>query len=97
MRVAKEGWPFIIGFWALLVGFFLLHWMIAFWIWLPVAIWVIAFFRDTLFQVDRDQQRRARLTRVNRRCVGGEENAARPHCRGQDIARPPEARLPHAG
>ncbi len=46
MRVAKEGWPFIIGFWALLAAFWLLQWSIAFWVWLPVAIWVIAFFRD---------------------------------------------------
>ena len=46
MRVAKEGWPFILGFWALLAAFWFLHWTIAFWVWLPVAIWVIAFFRD---------------------------------------------------
>lgn len=46
MRVAKEGWPFIAGFWAVLAAFWLFHWMIAFWIWLPVAVWVIAFFRD---------------------------------------------------
>ena len=46
MRVAKEGWPFIIGFWAVLAAFWFLHWTIAFWVWVPVAVWVIAFFRD---------------------------------------------------
>jgi len=46
MRVAKEGWPFIIGFWALLLAFYLLQWVIPFWVWLPVCVWVIAFFRD---------------------------------------------------
>lgn len=46
MRVAKEGWPFIIGFWALLLAFYLLQWLVPFFLWLPVCIWVIAFFRD---------------------------------------------------
>ena len=46
MRVAKEGWPFILGFWAVLAAFWFLHWMIAFWIWVPVAVWCVAFFRD---------------------------------------------------
>jgi phosphatidylserine decarboxylase len=46
MRIAKEGWPFIAGFWAVLAAFWFLGWMIPFWLWLPVAIWCIAFFRD---------------------------------------------------
>ena len=46
MRVAREGWPFIIGFWALLALFALLHWWWAFGLWAPVSVWVIAFFRD---------------------------------------------------
>jgi phosphatidylserine decarboxylase len=46
MRVAKEGWPFIIGFWLVAALFWWLGWTIAFWVWLPVAIWCIAFFRD---------------------------------------------------
>jgi len=48
MRVAKEGWPFIIGFWALLAAFYLLQWVIPFWVWLPVCVWVVAFFRDPI-------------------------------------------------
>ena len=46
MRVAREGWPFIIGFWALLALFALLHWWWAFGVWGLVSVWVIAFFRD---------------------------------------------------
>ncbi|HET7041296.1 MAG TPA: phosphatidylserine decarboxylase family protein [Gemmatimonadales bacterium] len=46
MRVAKEGWPFIALFWALLAGCWLLGWTVAFWVWLPVAVWCVAFFRD---------------------------------------------------
>ncbi len=46
MRVAKEGWPFIIGFWLVAALFWWLGWTIAFWAWIPVAVWCIAFFRD---------------------------------------------------
>lgn len=53
MRVAKEGWPFIAIFWAVLALFWFLHWTIAFWVWLPVAIWCIAFFRDPVREGER--------------------------------------------
>ena len=46
MRIAKEGWPFILGFWLVAALFWWLGWMIAFWIWIPVAVWCVAFFRD---------------------------------------------------
>ncbi len=48
MRVAPEGWPFIIGFWLveLLLALFAPLWAPL--VWLPVAIWVIAFFRDPI-------------------------------------------------
>lgn len=46
MRIAPEGWPFIIGFWALEAALFAFApwWAAA--LWLPVCLWVIAFFRD---------------------------------------------------
>lgn len=46
MRIAPEGWPFIIGFWALEVVLYVFApwWAAA--LWLPVCVWVIAFFRD---------------------------------------------------
>jgi phosphatidylserine decarboxylase len=48
MRIAREGWPFILGFWALLAIFGLLHWWWAFGVWALVCLWVVAFFRDPL-------------------------------------------------
>ena len=59
MRVAKEGWPFIIGFWLVAALFWwlghpgALGWTVAFWAWLPVAIWSIAFFRDPVRDGER--------------------------------------------
>ena len=53
MKVAPEGWPFIAGAFFILVGltlasFFLgtAGWGWAAIIWLPVFVWVVAFFRD---------------------------------------------------
>jgi phosphatidylserine decarboxylase len=46
MRVAPEGWPFISVAAAVLAAFGLLHWWVPFVLWLPIAIWVVAFFRD---------------------------------------------------
>lgn len=46
MRIAKEGWPFIAIGWAVqLLLLALVPWYFAV-IWLPIAIWVVAFFRD---------------------------------------------------
>ncbi len=46
IRVAPEGRPFILGAWliAALLAAVASWWLIA--LWLPIAIWVIAFFRD---------------------------------------------------
>jgi phosphatidylserine decarboxylase len=46
MRLAPEGWPFIASFWALEVIFVLLGMPMAALFWLPIAVWVVAFFRD---------------------------------------------------
>jgi len=46
MRIAPEGWPFIIGAWAIAV---VLAWLAPVWsavAWVLIAIWVVAFFRD---------------------------------------------------
>lgn len=46
MRVAPEGRPFIGVAWLLEIVLLLPGWWIAALLWLPVAVWVIAFFRD---------------------------------------------------
>ncbi len=46
MRIAPEGWPFIIAAWAIAV---VLAWLAPVWAavaWVLIAIWVVAFFRD---------------------------------------------------
>jgi phosphatidylserine decarboxylase len=48
MRIAPEGWPFIAAFWILEFGFLFFGYPIAAVAWLPVAIWVVAFFRDPI-------------------------------------------------
>jgi phosphatidylserine decarboxylase len=46
IRVAREGWPFI-GLAALiLVVFAAAGWWLAALLWLPITVWVVAFFRD---------------------------------------------------
>jgi len=47
VRIAREGWPFIVGAWALTIGAALLWWPLALLLGI-VAIWVIAFFRDPI-------------------------------------------------
>lgn len=46
IRVAPEGKPFIIGAFAILVVLLALRLTVPALVWLPIAIWVVAFFRD---------------------------------------------------
>lgn len=46
MRIAPEGWPFIAGFWALEALLLVLGFSTVAILWLPLCVWVIAFFRD---------------------------------------------------
>jgi phosphatidylserine decarboxylase len=48
MRVAPEGWPFIAIAWLVAAALAWLHHWAALAVWLPVAVWVVAFFRDPL-------------------------------------------------
>jgi phosphatidylserine decarboxylase len=57
IRTAPEGRWFIIGAFAIAVGLALATWWIALLIWLPITIWVVAFFRDPV----REGARGARL------------------------------------
>jgi len=46
MRIAPEGWPFIVLAALVLLLLGAARWWIPFLIWLPLVIWVVAFFRD---------------------------------------------------
>jgi phosphatidylserine decarboxylase len=46
MRVAPEGWPFILFAWALVALAALVGWPVAAVVLAPIALWVVAFFRD---------------------------------------------------
>jgi phosphatidylserine decarboxylase len=46
MRVAPEGRPFIAAAFVLLAGFAFAGWWLVAALWAPIAIWVVAFFRD---------------------------------------------------
>ena len=46
MRIAPEGRPFILAAWAVLGGLLLLRLWAPALAWLPLAVWVVAFFRD---------------------------------------------------
>lgn len=56
MRIAKEGWLYIGIGWAVFVALLLVQWWIAL-LWLPIALWQTAFFRDPV----RDGPRGAEL------------------------------------
>lgn len=55
IRVAPEGWPFIaIAFGILAVVGLVFTWPIAL-VWLPIALWVVAFFRDPVREGPRGE------------------------------------------
>ena len=56
MRIAPEGWPFILAFWALELVLYAFAPLWAALLWLPVAVWVIAFFRDPVREGPRGDQ-----------------------------------------
>lgn len=55
MRVAREGWPWIALAWAIELALIAFFWPAAI-VWLLVACWVIAFFRDPLRDGPRGDQ-----------------------------------------
>jgi len=55
MPVAREGLPFIVIAWLIAAALAWASWWIALAAWLPVAIWVIAFFRDPVREGPRGE------------------------------------------
>jgi phosphatidylserine decarboxylase len=48
IRLAPEGTPFIVAAWGVEAVFVALGWYVAALLWLPVAVWIVAFFRDPI-------------------------------------------------
>jgi phosphatidylserine decarboxylase len=55
MRIAPEGWPFIVVAWSLVVIVALPQWWIATAVLAALAIWVVAFFRDPVREGPRGE------------------------------------------
>lgn len=55
MRIAHEGWPFIIVAWMLVLGAALPGWWITAAVMAVIAIWVVAFFRDPVREGPRGE------------------------------------------
>ena len=56
MRVAPEGYPFMAVAWSIVLVLVAGGWWIGALIWLPVAVWVVAFFRDPVREGPRGDQ-----------------------------------------
>ena len=56
MRVAPEGYPFMAVSWAIVLVLAVGGWWIGVLIWLPVAVWVVAFFRDPVREGPRGEE-----------------------------------------
>jgi phosphatidylserine decarboxylase len=56
MRVAPEGGPFIAIAWIVLGVLAWMHFWVAAVLWLPVAVWVVAFFRDPVREGPRGDE-----------------------------------------
>jgi phosphatidylserine decarboxylase len=56
MRIAPEGRRFITGAWVMVLAFTLLQWWVTLLLWLPIALWVTAFFRDPVRTGPRGDQ-----------------------------------------
>lgn len=56
MRIAPEGWPFIAVAWLIGLALLLLtSWVVAL-VWLPIAVWCTAFFRDPAREGPRGEE-----------------------------------------
>lgn len=55
MRIAREGWPFIIGAVAIALPLWVTEWWLLFVPWLVITVWVVAFFRDPVREGPRGE------------------------------------------
>jgi phosphatidylserine decarboxylase len=85
MRVAPEGYPFIAIAWAIVLVLAAGGWWIGVLIWLPVALWVVAFFRDPVRKGPRGEE--FLIAPADGKVVSVLDSIDEPDFHGQSVAR----------
>jgi phosphatidylserine decarboxylase len=85
MRVAPEGYPFMAIAWAILLVLAAGGWWIGALIWLPVAVWVVAFFRDPIREGPRGEE--SLIAPADGKVVSVLESIDEPDFHGQSVVR----------
>lgn len=85
MRIAPEGYPFIAVAWAILLVLAAGGWWIGALIWLPIAVWVVAFFRDPVREGPRGDE--FLIAPADGKVVSVLHSIDEPDFHGQSVAR----------
>ncbi len=85
MRVAPEGYPFMAIAWAIVLVLAVGGWWIGVLIWLPVALWVVAFFRDPTREGPRGEE--FLIAPADGKVVSVLESIEEPDFHGQSVVR----------
>jgi len=85
MRVAPEGYPFMAVAWAIVLVLVAGGWWIGALIWLPVAVWVVAFFRDPVREGPRGDK--FLLAPADGKVVSVLDSIDEPDFHGQSVVR----------
>jgi len=85
MRVAPEGYPFMAIAWAIVLVLAAGGWWIGALIWLPVAVWVVAFFRDPVREGPRGEE--FLIAPADGKVVSVLDSIDEPDFHGQSVAR----------
>lgn len=85
MRVAPEGYPFMAVAWAIVLVLVAGGWWIGALIWLPVAVWVVAFFRDPVREGPRGDE--FIIAPADGKVVSVLHSIDEPDFHGQSVAR----------
>lgn len=85
MRIAPEGYPFIAVAWAIFLVLAAGGWWIGALIWLPIAVWVVAFFRDPVREGPRGDE--FLIAPADGKVVSVLHSIDEPDFHGQSVAR----------
>lgn len=85
MRVAPEGYPFMAVAWTIALVLAIGGWWIGVLVWLPVAVWVVAFFRDPAREGPRGDE--LLIAPADGKVVSILDSVDEPSFHGQSVAR----------